>query len=431
MSDLAVRVEGLGKMFPQVGGSLANEYSRVLAGLREYLAAARKGALVPSREQFRDRRKGFWVFRGIIFDIRPGEVFGIIGRNGCGKTTLLRILSRVLDPTEGRAEIRGRVNSLLAVGTGFHPAFTGRENVYLNGALLGLGRKEIDRKFDQIVEFSEIADFIDAPVKTYSSGMNARLAFAVAAQLDPEILILDEVLSVGDAAFRSKCVDTMNRLKAQGRTILLVSHNMGAIQSYCDRCMLIQAGGLGAIGEPSDVIQTYLSSFQTVEEDIPLKERQDREGSGILRVVNYFFETTSGHAMASPESGQSCYLCFEYESHAEAPLDNVHIGVAIGDESGRWLFRVSTEVTNSPFSGITGTGVFKCYFDRWPLVRGTFTTWFRVADGRGIAADPPYGGSCDASGGDFVGTGKADTNSQVYLSHAWLNESRTPSPSAA
>lgn len=213
----------------------------------------------------------FWSLKDISFNVQKGEVIGILGKNGAGKSTLLKILSRITEPTKGRAVVRGRVVSLLEVGTGFHPELTGRENVFLNGAILGMKRAETARKFNEIVEFAEVGAFIDTPVKRYSSGMYVRLAFAVAAHLEPEILMVDEVLAVGDAAFQKKCLGKMSEVrKEQGRTVFFVSHNMGAIRSLCESAVLIDAGRLTMLGSPQDVISHYLSST--------VSKQNEREG---------------------------------------------------------------------------------------------------------------------------------------------------------
>jgi lipopolysaccharide transport system ATP-binding protein len=211
----------------------------------------------------RGGRKGaqtVWALKDVSFEINPGEVVGIIGRNGAGKSTLLKLLSRITEPTIGRAELYGRVGSLLEVGTGFHPELSGRENIYLNGSILGMSRAEIESKFDEIVAFAEVEKFLDTPVKRYSSGMYVRLAFAVAAHLEPEILVVDEVLAVGDHAFQQKCLNKMQDVSAHGRTVLFVSHNMGAISRLCQRCILLDQGRILDIGPTSKVVQTYMTS---------------------------------------------------------------------------------------------------------------------------------------------------------------------------
>jgi lipopolysaccharide transport system ATP-binding protein len=259
MSDVVLRCEGLGKRY-EIG-----ERERYLA-LRDtlthvlYAPARRLRALLrqPPVEAARIGDTMFWALRDVSFEVRRGEVLGIIGRNGAGKSTLLKILSRITKPTVGRARLRGRVGSLLEVGTGFHPELTGRENIYLNGAILGMRKAEIDRKFDEIVAFAEVERFIDTPVKRYSSGMYMRLAFGVAAHLEPEILLVDEVLAVGDAAFQKKCLGKMGDVAKAGRTVLFVSHNMTAVQSLCGRVMWLDAGRVAREGDAGVVATEYM-----------------------------------------------------------------------------------------------------------------------------------------------------------------------------
>ncbi len=253
MGDLAIRVAGLGKQYRL--GAQQERYST----LRDQV---RKWASAPLRTLLRRARRGagrptFWALKGVSFEVNRGEVVGIIGRNGAGKSTLLKVLSRITEPTEGEVDIHGRVGSLLEVGTGFHPELTGRENVFLNGAILGMRRSEIARKFDEIVAFAEVEKFIDTPVKHYSSGMYTRLAFAVAAHLEPEILIVDEVLAVGDAEFQKKCLGKMNEVARGGRTVLFVSHNMAAIRQLCQRGLLLRKGELAFHGEVNACADLY------------------------------------------------------------------------------------------------------------------------------------------------------------------------------
>jgi lipopolysaccharide transport system ATP-binding protein len=252
MSNYAIRVEKLGKSY-RIGGPV-QQYQTLRENLGENI-------LGPLR-RFRDRqadRDLFWALKDVSFDIKQGEVIGVIGRNGAGKSTLLKILSRVTEPSTGTAEIRGRVGALLEVGTGFHPELTGRENIYLNGAILGMKRTEIDRKFDEIVDFSEVEKFIDTPVKRYSSGMTLRLAFAVAAHLEPEILVVDEVLAVGDAEFQRKCLGKMSDVAQEGRTVLFVSHNMSAVLRLTTESLLIEKGELIMRAPTAKVVDYYLS----------------------------------------------------------------------------------------------------------------------------------------------------------------------------
>src|SRR5207247_905772 len=241
MSDIAIRVENLSKRY-EIGAAKRRHDT-----LRDQLADGLK-ALFRNKGQPRQRKESIWALKDVSFEIKHGEVVGFIGRNGAGKSTLLKILSRITEPTAGHAEVRGRVGSLLEVGTGFHHELTGRENIYLNGAILGMKKAEIDRKFDEIVDFSGVEKFIDTPVKHYSSGMHVRLAFAVAAHLEPEILLVDEVLAVGDAAFQKKCLGKMGDVAKKGRTVLFVSHNMAAVTRLCPKAILLDNGSIALSG---------------------------------------------------------------------------------------------------------------------------------------------------------------------------------------
>jgi len=266
MSDVVIRAEGLGKKY-LIGHQAERE--RYVA-LRDVVGRTAKGLLRSAKDMIRGRQlvagdevEEIWALKDVSFEIRRGEVVGIIGRNGAGKSTLLKILSRITEPSAGRVEIRGRVASLLEVGTGFHPELTGRENIYLNGAILGMTRAEIRRKFDEIVDFAGVEKFLDTPVKRYSSGMYVRLAFAVAAHLEPEILVVDEVLAVGDAEFQKKCLGKMGEVARGGRTVLFVTHNMGAITHLCNSAFLLQGGSLTFGGSAATAISRYLRHAQT------------------------------------------------------------------------------------------------------------------------------------------------------------------------
>lgn len=256
MSDSIIRVEGIGKEY-RIGGQPQGYQT-----LRDKMAAGLGRLLRPSRQPApaSSARERFWALRDISFEIGQGEVVGIIGRNGAGKSTLLKVLSRITEPTAGRVVLYGRIGSLLEVGTGFHPELTGRENIYMNGAILGMSRVEINRAFDEIVAFAEIERFVDTPVKHYSSGMYMRLAFSVAAHLEPEILLVDEVLAVGDATFQRKCLGKMKAVSRQGRTVLFVSHNMTAVKSLCSRAIWLQSGRVLRDGSVHPVTSEYLNS---------------------------------------------------------------------------------------------------------------------------------------------------------------------------
>lgn len=336
MKDLAIRVENLSK--------------RYRIGLREELNDTFAGALVQcisrpihnlrnlrrlSRFDENEQRGNdiIWALKDVSFQIRCGEVFGIIGRNGAGKSTLLKILSRITPPTRGRAEIYGHLSSLLEVGTGFHQELTGRENIYLNGIILGMGRKEIDRKFDEIVDFSGVEKFIDTPVKRYSSGMKVRLAFSVAAHLEPEILLVDEVLAVGDASFQEKCLGKMGDVARQGRTVLFVSHNMAAISQLCGKALWIDKGKLRLSGAPAHVIASYLSSGRTghsiwINEDLTSGNNGDKE------VLIRSAKLLSSEAKLANVFEFDKSFNLEIESEVVHPIKNMCIVCLIRDSRG-------------------------------------------------------------------------------------------------
>jgi len=258
MSDIAIRVENLSKLYHI--GELHQRHDTLRDALTDSMARITRIARKNNSNNSRQKEDAIWALKDVSFEVKRGEVVGIIGRNGAGKSTLLKILTRITEPTSGRAVLHGRVGSLLEVGTGFHPELTGRENIYLSGALLGMHKQEIERRFDEIVDFSGVEKFIDTPVKRYSSGMYVRLGFAVAAHLDPEILLVDEVLAVGDAQFQKKCLGKMGDVAKEGRTVLFVSHNMVAVQSLCGRAFLLDEGEISARGGVKTVVATYLQS---------------------------------------------------------------------------------------------------------------------------------------------------------------------------
>jgi lipopolysaccharide transport system ATP-binding protein len=284
MGTIAIRTAGLGKRYSI--GARQRTSDRLGEWFVDAVRAPARRAMKILRgnaEGAADLESHIWALRNVNLEINHGEVVGIIGRNGAGKTTFLKILSRITEPSEGYADLFGRVGSLLEVGTGFHPELTGRENIYLNGAMLGMGKLEIRSKFDEIVEFAQIPEFLDTPVKHYSSGMYVRLAFAVAAHLDPEILLIDEVLAVGDAAFQKKCLGKMGDVAQEGRTVLFVSHNMGLIQSICQRGVLLEDGQVRADGPVAETINAYLQSISNAELQ-ELSGRTDRKGLGQTRL---------------------------------------------------------------------------------------------------------------------------------------------------
>jgi lipopolysaccharide transport system ATP-binding protein len=281
--------------------------------LRETLAAAARSPVRKLRGQSQKQINTIWALKDINFEIHPGEVVGIIGRNGAGKSTLLKVLSRVTEPTTGHIELFGRIGSLLEVGTGFHPELTGRENVFLNGAILGMKRAEIERNFDQIVAFSEIAPFIDTPVKWYSSGMYLRLAFSVAAHLNPEILIIDEVLAVGDANFQRKCFNKMQELRNDGRTILFVSHNMQAVTRLCKRLIYLEGGVVSDDGEPTEVSVRYMESSFKASGQKRWNSLSEAPGNDIARLWSVRVRNESGDTTDTVDIRRPVAVELEFE----------------------------------------------------------------------------------------------------------------------
>ena len=355
MSDIAIAAENLSKSYLVGHQSAQREGYTALRDViaREARNFARKGLdFIRGRQIVQgDEVEEFWALRDVSFEVRRGEVLGIIGRNGAGKSTLLKILSRITEPTRGRITIRGRVSSLLEVGTGFHPELTGRENIYLNGAILGMTQREIRKKFDEIVAFAEVEQFLDTPVKRYSSGMYVRLAFAVAAHLEPEILVVDEVLSVGDAAFQRKCMGKMSDVTQQGRTILLVTHNMPAVLNICSKGLLLSAGRVCALGDASDCVRQYLKEVTQVRQ-ISLELRTDRLGNGSVRFTRVYFANNCLSTINEVRSGDDITIVIELENNTGAPLTRFHVSAPIRDTSDNIICYFSSAVQRNDFEYI-------------------------------------------------------------------------------
>lgn len=351
MSDAIISVEGLGKKY-RLGAGRSNER---YTALRDVIATKALSVFRNPKPALRNNSEAnaseFWALKGVSFEVKQGEVVGIIGRNGAGKSTLLKILSRITEPTEGRVTLRGRVASLLEVGTGFHPELTGRENIYLNGAILGMHRAEIRKKFDEIVAFAETEKFLDTPVKRYSSGMYVRLAFAVAAHLEPEILIVDEVLAVGDVEFQKKCLGKMESVaKREGRTVIFVSHNMAAISSLASKAILLKEGALSFKGTTAEAIQRYLSSSR-----MATRSRDFGRGrhTRILAV-----ETLSENREPLSELIPPGQLLIRVEVETDG-LPGLSLELFLRDESGRNVGIASTH----QFHGVslpTTSGTYSC-----------------------------------------------------------------------
>jgi lipopolysaccharide transport system ATP-binding protein len=311
------------------------------------------------------RRETVWALKDVNLEVQPGKTVGIIGANGAGKSTLLKIFSRITPPTTGRVLLRGRVASLLEVGTGFHPELTGRENVHLNGTILGMTRQEVQRKFDEIVAFAEVERFIDTPVKRYSSGMYLRLAFAVAAHLEPEILLVDEVLAVGDAAFQKKCLGVMGSVARDGRTVLFVSHTMASIQALCEEAILIECGRVARSGAAREVVSHYLASV-TAANCVPLEERHDRSGDGSVRLQSLEIASADPDGVIRPTSRLKVTVGYRSEKCFRRP----NLWIAVYDTNDTGIYLLNSDSAPSLPDTWPAQGTASCYTEPINLTPG-------------------------------------------------------------
>jgi len=417
MNDIAIRVEHVSKRFA-IGAKKA-QYET----LRDQITSGVKS-------MFRGRRSAgapdsFWALADVCLEIKRGDIVGLIGRNGAGKSTLLKILSRITEPTSGFADIHGRIASLLEVGTGFHGELTGRENIYLNGAILGMRKAEIDRKFDDIVDFAEVGLFVDTPVKHYSSGMYVRLAFAVAAHLQPEILLVDEVLAVGDSAFQQKCLGRMGEVAKEGRTIIFVSHNMAAVEGLCTSAHMLSEGRIVRSGDTADVIAGYLTACSALT-SVPLENRTDRRGDGRLTFTD--FQLLSGDTpTAVVRCGKDIEFSVGYKSTG-ADLRHVEMSIDIFAQSGQCMIILNNEMLGAPFASAPREGRFRCRVERFPLSPGQYpiTLFCRV---NGSVADwVQQAAILTVEAGDFFGTGRLPVHSHggLLVGQQWCLEQATP-----
>jgi homopolymeric O-antigen transport system ATP-binding protein len=415
-----IEVRNLSKEY-RIGGVKARNET-----FREFLVKTLKRPLRAfSNSENSGRDQSFWALRDINFDITEGEVVGIIGRNGAGKSTLLKIISRITDPTDGYIRVRGRLASLLEVGTGFHPELTGRENIFLNGAILGMSRAEILSKFDEIVAFSEIERFLDTPVKRYSSGMYIRLAFSVAAHLNPEILVVDEVLAVGDMAFQKKCLGKMNDVSRSGRTILFVSHNISAIEHLCQRGIVLTQGKLAFSGTAKEAVQYYVhramgdTDIGASGNCVDLSQAPGRwaERRPLLRQLEF-----------CPEDGKSLKagvrvgapLTIRVHFILPAPTSSFDIGLGFENLLGQRVFTAHTAF--EPVRGhnqVTGPQVFACEIPSLTLVPGEYVLRVWMDIGQGEVDKIDNAARFEVIPSDYYGTGKSPWNGVFVLKHHW------------
>ena len=426
-SDIAISVENLSKSYlvgheSARGAGYQTLRETLVRNVRNFGRAA--ADMAHGRQIIQgDEIEEFWALKDVSFEVRRGEVLGIIGRNGAGKSTLLKVLSRITEPTRGRATIRGRVASLLEVGTGFHPELTGRENIFLNGAILGMTKREIKAKFDEIVDFAEVEKFLDTPVKRYSSGMYVRLAFAVAAHLEPEILVVDEVLAVGDAQFQSKCLGKMQDVAAGGRTVLIVSHNMPMVRNLCSRAIVLSAGMVTGDTSVDKGIEQYLIDKDRNASETALKDREDRMGDGRLRFTDAYVAGPTGTRNVV-RMGEPADIVLSFS--AKEPIKVCNVSIHIDNMWDQPLLRLATREMAEPFSDLEGEGRIICSLPKLLLLPGKY--WLLMA-----ASVPPaweyldyisHAVSFDVVEDDIYGTGRVPDHGVFYSQCEWKSDGR-------
>lgn len=418
MSKNAIEVQRLGKRY-RLGTAVVKSESRMQAMAQALKAPFQyliRSATKASEEET------LWALKDVSVNIKRGEVVGLIGRNGAGKTTFLKILSRITDPTEGLARVYGRVGTLLAVGTGFHPELSGRDNVFLNGAIMGMKRDEIRARFDEIVAFAEVAKFIDTPVKYYSSGMYVRLAFAVAAHLEPEILLVDEVLAVGDLAFQRKCLGKMDSVAGEGRTVLLVSHNMEAILGLCPRTILINQGQITADGPSREVVHQYTKESMERAAQKSL-DGKIRRGDGIIEFTGFHLRDPQGRPTPHILCGDPVDLVVDYRSANGQALSNVSIWIWLLDPLRKPLTCFWSRLTNQDFKQIPAQGRLVCRVPKVNLTPGTYMIDLAAKVDKGKSDKLLEAAKLEVTSGDFFGTGRPiNRNGQFLCTHSWSLE---------
>ena len=425
MTDTVIKAENLGKKYIIGHQAQSGRY----VALRDVLMQNVRGAWRQVRDLAQgkpilqgDTQEEFWALKAVSFEIKRGEAVGIIGRNGAGKSTLLKVLSRITEPSSGRVTIRGRVASLLEVGTGFHPELTGRENIYLNGAILGMSRQEIRRKFDEIVAFAEVDKFLDTPVKRYSSGMYVRLAFAVAAHLEPEILVVDEVLAVGDAQFQKKCLGKMGDVAHEGRTVLFVSHNMAAVQQLCQRGMVLNRGELSFSGDVRSAVDRYIQDVKTIQV-VNLAERRDRQGTQRLKFTRVGLFDGEGNELKQVLSGEDVFIRFYYVFDEVMRDAKVNIAFNVKSSQGYLLTNLNSQDVDRSALDLYPAGFFQCAWPRFNLRSGMYDcALFCTVNGE-IVDWLQSAFAIQVEDGDFFNTGRLISREQgdLLVSYDWTS----------
>lgn len=422
MPDTILQVENLGKKY-LIKHQQQVSYTALRDVITDKVKSLGKRIIFPwnhKQSSTHSTTEEFWALKDISFKVKQGEVVGIIGRNGAGKSTLLKILSRITEPTKGRIRINGRVASLLEVGTGFHPELTGRENIFLNGAILGMGKAEIKRKFDEIVAFAEIEKFLDTPVKRYSSGMYVRLAFAVAAHLEPEILLVDEVLAVGDAAFQKKCLGKMGDVAKEGRTVLFVSHNMGAVRHLCSSVIHLDHGRVVGTGSVESIIDQYLRGIPSIDSNSP------KTAAKFLREIEFI--DSSSHKVDSILAGSGGSFRVHFEVNGDV-LTNVCVTIGVYELTGIKVVQLTTDhaYEKPTIEILSGKGHIDCQMDEILLTPGQYrvNVAFDGHKGNGTFHDGIANGcQLTVMPSDYYGTLRMKTNEEgfVLVKQRWIIE---------
>jgi lipopolysaccharide transport system ATP-binding protein len=421
MSQTVIKVENLGKAY-RIG--MKEQKSETLIGA--FISTIKKPFKnfrnLNNLKKFNKKEEEdiFWANRNISFDVKDGEVLGIIGKNGAGKSTLLKLLSRITEPTEGRIEIIGKVSSLLEVGTGFNPDLTGKENVYLNGTILGLSKKQIDASYNEIVEFSGIEKFMETPVKRYSSGMKVRLAFAVAAHLDPEILIIDEVLAVGDSEFQKKCLGKVHSIASkEGRTVLFVTHDMAAIKALCTRALLLQKGTIVKEGNPTEVVDYYLQNATTFSEHSFYIDTSKRNGNGKFQVTGLDFLNSKMEKVNVLESGMDLNIKVSYQCFEKGV--NPVINLIIRNNFQTEIVNLLSRVSHKGVLKLNDEGYIICHIPKLPLMQGRYSIDVIMKYDFELTDEVSNIITIDVEKGDFYGTGKIVESMKdgILINHSW------------
>jgi lipopolysaccharide transport system ATP-binding protein len=364
-------------------------------------------------------KNDFWALKNVNFELNEGDILGIIGKNGAGKSTLLKILSKITQPTSGKIKINGKLSSLLEVGTGFHPELTGRENIFLNGAILGMSKVEIKAKFDEIVDFSAISEFIDTPVKRYSSGMYVRLAFAVAAHLSADIIVIDEVLAVGDAQFQKKCLGKMKEVSNSGRTLIFVSHNMAAVKSLCTKGIVLNHGAMeGQIQTANSAVAAYLSSMREQNNSFSFIDHTSRKGNGKALFTKIAF-IQNGLETSMPETGE--HLVVRLYLIVKEFINQCFFAISFNTLEGENKILLSSELINKSFQYNPGEHFVECNIGKNPLQSGEYSINLFLKSNNDIVDWIQEAAVVEIATGDFYGTGRVieNRNSSVLIQQAW------------